>query len=57
VDVFSVLSSPQKISAYDRILLFHLMIKDPSSVVRNLEGAGYEVSWPDSTVLSDEVAH
>jgi acetoin utilization protein AcuB len=57
VDVFSVLSSPQKISAYDRTLLFHLMIKDPSSVVRNLEGAGYEVSWPDSTVLSDEVAH
>jgi acetoin utilization protein AcuB len=56
VDVFSVLSSPQKISAYDRTLLFHLMIKDPSSVVRSLKGAGFEVSWSDNTVSSDEVA-
>jgi acetoin utilization protein AcuB len=56
VDVFSVLSSPQKISAYDRTLLFHLMIKDPSSVVRSLKGAGFEVSWSDNTVPSDEVA-
>jgi len=56
VDVFSVLSSPQKISAYDRTLLFHLMIKDPSSVVRSLKGAGFEVFWSDNTVPSDEVA-
>ena len=56
VDVFSVLSSPQKVSAYDRTLLFHLFIKDPSSVVRSLEGLGYEVSWSDTTVPSDEVA-
>ncbi len=45
VDVFNVLSSPQKLTAYDRTLVFQLMIKDPSSVVRVLEGAGYEVSW------------
>ncbi|MDQ5818134.1 MAG: hypothetical protein M3334_07140, partial [Actinomycetota bacterium] len=45
VDVFNVLSSPQKLTAYDRTLVFQLMIKDPSSVVRVLEEAGYEVSW------------
>jgi acetoin utilization protein AcuB len=45
VDVFNVLSSPQKLTAYDRTLVFQLMIKDPSSVVRALEGTGYEVSW------------
>ena len=56
VDVFSVLSSPQKVSAYDRTLVFQLVIKDPSSVVRSLEEAGFEVSWLDSTVPSDEVA-
>lgn len=56
VDVFSVLSSPQKVSAYDRTLVFQLVIKDPSSVVRSLEEAGFEVSWSDSTVPSDEVA-
>lgn len=44
VDVFSVLSSPQKISAYDRTLTFQVMIKDPSGVVRSLQEAGYEVS-------------
>jgi hypothetical protein len=32
------------------------VIKDPSSVVRSLEEAGFEVSWSDSTVPSDEVA-
>jgi hypothetical protein len=51
-----VKTHPQKISAYDRTLLFHLIIKDPSSVVRSLEGAGFEVSWSDNTVPSDEVA-
>ena len=45
VDVFNVLSSPQKLTAYDRTLVFQLMIKDPSSVLRILEGYGYEVSW------------
>jgi acetoin utilization protein AcuB len=45
VDVFNVLSSPQKLTAYDRTLVFQLMIKDPSNVIRVLEGAGYEVSW------------
>ncbi len=45
VDVFNVLSSPQELTAYDRTLVFQLMIKDPSSVVRVLEEAGYEVSW------------
>jgi acetoin utilization protein AcuB len=45
VDVFNVLSSPQKLTAYDRTLVFQLMIKDPSSVVRALEGTGIEVSW------------
>ncbi|MEJ7872063.1 MAG: CBS and ACT domain-containing protein [Rubrobacteraceae bacterium] len=45
VDVFSVLSSPQKRAAYDRTLIFQLATKDPSSVIRGLETAGYEVSW------------
>ena len=45
VDVFNVLSSPQKLTVYDRTLVFQLMIKDPSTIVRVLEGAGYEVSW------------
>jgi acetoin utilization protein AcuB len=45
VDVFNVLSSPQKLTVYDRTLVFQLMIKDPSSIVRVLEGVGYEVSW------------
>src|SRR3712207_5747814 len=45
VDVFNVLSSPQRLTAYDRTLVFQLLIKDPSNVVRVLEGSGYEVTW------------
>jgi acetoin utilization protein AcuB len=45
VDVFNVLSSPQRLTAYDRTLVFQLLIKDPSSVVRVLEGSGYEITW------------
>jgi acetoin utilization protein AcuB len=44
VDVFSVLSSPQKRSVYDRTLIFQVAAKDPSWVIQNLQTGGYEAS-------------
>lgn len=45
VDIFSVVSSPGKVSSHDRALVFQVVTRDPSSIVQSLEGAGYEVRW------------
>lgn len=45
VDIFSVLSSPGKVSSPDRTLIFQVATRDPSSVMQGLEEAGYEVRW------------
>ena len=45
VDIFSVLSSPGKVSSPDRTLIFQVATRDPTNVIRSLEEAGYEVHW------------
>lgn len=45
VDIFSVISSPGKVASHDRILVFQVVTRDPSSILQSLEGAGYEVRW------------
>jgi len=47
VDIFSVLSDPDRRSG-NRTMVFQLACVDPSSVMRSLTGAGYEVSWISS---------
>jgi acetoin utilization protein AcuB len=45
VDIFSVLSSPGKVTSHDRTLVFQVATRDPSSVIQGLQEAGYEVRW------------
>jgi acetoin utilization protein AcuB len=45
VDIFSVLSSPGKVTSHDRTLVFQVATRDPSSVIKGLQEAGYEVRW------------
>ena len=45
VDIFSVLSSPRKVTSHDRTLVFQVATRDPSSVIQGLQEAGYEVRW------------
>jgi len=45
VDIFSVLSSPRKVTSHDRTLAFQVATRDPSSVIQGLQEAGYEVRW------------
>ena len=45
VDIFSVLSSPGKVTSHDRTLVFQVATRDPSSVIQGLKEAGYEVRW------------
>ena len=47
VDIFSVLSDPDRRSG-GRTMVFQLASVDPSSVMRSLKGAGYDVSWVSS---------
>ena len=45
VDIFSVLSSPGKVTSHDRTLVFQVATRDPSSIIQGLQEAGYEVRW------------
>jgi acetoin utilization protein AcuB len=45
VDIFSVLSSPGKVTSHERTLVFQVATRDPSSVIQGLQEAGYEVRW------------
>ena len=45
VDIFSVLSSPGRVSSPDRTLIFQVATRDPTNVTRSLEEAGYDVHW------------
>lgn len=45
VDIFSVLSSPGKVSSPERTLIFQVATRDPTNVIRSLEEAGYDVHW------------
>jgi len=47
VDIVSVLSDPDR-RAGSRTMVFQLACVDPSSVMRSLKKAGYEVSWISS---------
>jgi acetoin utilization protein AcuB len=45
VNIFSVLSSPGKVTSHERTLVFQVATRDPSSVIQGLQEAGYEVRW------------
>jgi acetoin utilization protein AcuB len=45
VDIFSVLSSPGKVTSHARTLVFQVATRDPSNVIQGLQEAGYEVRW------------